>query len=363
MIHTILTTLACIRLTLAPITLQPQPTTGPFNFSFSIPAPAIHPTARQYIFDGRIESPDADHDNGWVVVLIGGGLGNDVDWTIPPELSAAHRAHADGADLAMALTKAGFTTVRWSTIRRDSPFADQWPDRAEVRTYHAALDEARAAVLAADKLPRTGGLILVGFSLGAARACQVASDVPRVKGLALLSGAMLCRTGPEHVRRRLTEGALAHDADASGSLSPDEFLAWGAAPAPFERFDGEHDGQLMGWELLAAAVLPARRAYDPEADLEASMPGPSWPEDAIFARALPTLAIYGTRDANHAHHGILLEERARAANANHVTVQYLPGFGHTLGKDAKAPDGSVRFGPMDRSAIESVVAWCAERAR
>lgn len=163
-------------------------------------------TRANCVFDGRIDAPPRDRRNGWGVLMIGGAFGNDLDWSFPGSLDIDGRrtqltitgdSHADAPPISGALLERGFVVARWSTIRRDDPLKDRWPIEATVYPLPAMVEHARAALAAfrAQNVCRPDRVILLGHSLGAARACTIAADDDSIAGLILLAPAMLTREG------------------------------------------------------------------------------------------------------------------------------------------------------------------------
>jgi pimeloyl-ACP methyl ester carboxylesterase len=168
-------------------------------------------------FEAIIEAPAAQAANGWSVLLIGGGLGNDLHWSVPGEIEVegeSHRftitgrPHEDAPRISRALAERGFTVARYSTISREDPLRNEWPLRATPRTLDELLRLARDALEAASDrtgIP-VGRTILLGHSLGAARGVTLAAEEPRVPALILLAPAEV--TDMERRPRSVRDSAM-----------------------------------------------------------------------------------------------------------------------------------------------------------
>ena len=207
-------------------------------------------------FDALIHRPAPGAANGWGVLMIGGGVGNDLDWTTPGHIivdgaeiqtSISGQDHADAPVIARALTEAGFVVMRWSTLAVGDPLASQWPVRATPRTQAELLRQARSALAT---FRREGSIdpknvLLLGHSLGAARACTIAHDDQGIRALMLLAPAYFRRSaqvpasfaasgllhGEDVVRtRHLPCIVLVGTADASRAVDVRELLTLAGTP-------------------------------------------------------------------------------------------------------------------------------------
>lgn len=251
-------------------------------------------------FDAVIERPSTFERNGWAVLMIGGGLGNDIDWVTPgtlemggqpTQMTMTGMSHADAPRLSAALASKGFTVMRWSTIARGDPLADQWPARATPRTLAELTEQTRAALAELRRQPmvRHDQVILLGFSLGAARACTIAAEDGDVAALILLSPAYFTR--PEK------------------------------PPASFEA-----NGMRFGAEVLEG-------------------------------RTLQCLLVFGERDASRSVDRVGAEAFVQRLGAPGLKVVFMPGLGHQLGPQ----DGGL-MGPIDEQVLRMTADWAADVA-
>lgn len=343
------------------------------------PAPAstrefAFTSSEGYEFRGVVEFPPGGaKPDSYAVLMMGGGLANDLDWTVPAAYAIAGTAHADAPRISEALTNAGFVVARWSTIRVGDPLADQWPKRATPYSYAQTLEQARsalAALRALDLVP-ADNVILLGHSLGANRALNIWQADPSVAAVVCLSSADVARTCFED-RKQEFRGEVGRifaemDFTGDGRIEAWECDAWRpvvesdrfpAMPQPaasrFDDLEVDGDGIVRPWEIAATLSLLARASPDLK-QVETPAPRRAWGEDVLADRQKPALLVYGGLDP-WAAQGVILLNRAVIDRWERVTVVFLPGVGHNLGE---VSDGAV--GPISPRAIDTVVAWLRDR--
>lgn len=252
-------------------------------------------------FDAALDFPDDSRRNGWGVLMIGGGMGNTLDWDVPGvvvhdgqtmQFTISGQPHADGPVISQALASRGFVVMRWGTIDRNDPLADEWPVGATPRTQGELLSQARAAL---SELRSSGGVaegrvLLLGHSQGALRAISLAGSDRSIGGLVLL------------------------------------------APAYFTR-----DGRVA--DRLASEGL-------------------RFGEDVLRARPIPTLALFGGRDESRAVDAAGVSSLAGSGAIAGLRAQVFPELGHQLG-----PQAGQRHGPIDTGVVDLLARWCEEVAR
>ncbi|MEC9374372.1 MAG: alpha/beta hydrolase [Planctomycetota bacterium] len=304
-------------------------------------------TLHDRTYNGAIASPPAESQNDFAVLLIGGGLANDLDWTTPSDYAIKGEPHYDAIRLTEALTSRGFTVGRWSTIHRDDPHADHWPERATTNAYPEALELAAAAL---DAFSETSGIpadriALLGHSLGATRAVHIVSRGINPPALALLAPARLARTGPvdDDGRAARAEGRARFDALLNQSLD---------APLPPD-FDG--DGHHAPWEFAADFAIRQREHDNAMRVNPRDRFGLEWPEDILLRADIPTLIVCGGLDHSQSMYGPIIQRRAEQENNESIRVEYLPGLGHTLGAERNG-----KIGPISQIAIDLVADWLTE---
>lgn len=253
------------------------------------------------VFDALVHSPAQSGRNDWGVVLIGGGSGNDLDWTVPGtiasngsplQLTINGQSHADAPILSQALVAQGFTVLRWSTIARGDPLAEQWPAKATPRSLADLTDQARSAI---EELNRSSGIasgriMLVGHSLGAARACTIAAEDSGVRALVL--------------------------------LSPAYFTNEGKTPP---------------------TLAEARMRFG---------------EEVVRERGIPCLALFGAADTSQAVNSAYAKMLAGSAGFERLDVRIIDGAGHQLG-----PQQGHLIGPISTDTAAELARWASDAAR
>ncbi len=178
--------------------------------AFAPDCPAIERTAFSLgdeVFDVAAHLPSSTRANGWGVLLIGGGVGNDLDWTVPGtltidgqthQMSISGEPHADAPAISAELAGRGFVVVHWSTIARGDPLMNEWPVRATPRSFADLLDQSRSALatLRGIRGVRADRIVLVGHSLGAARAFTIAAADNGVRAVVALAPAYFTKQKP-----------------------------------------------------------------------------------------------------------------------------------------------------------------------
>ncbi len=275
---------------------------GPSGVVDHVRSPVLNVPAQQKMsfrvgeqeFETIIETPVAENRHGWGVVMIGGGLGNDLDWTVPGwvavgeerlQMTLNGETHFDGPRISRALLDHGFVTMRWSTIAKDDPLAAQWPVNSTPRTLSELLEQSRIAVMTLrhSGLVDVNRIVLVGHSLGAARACTIASDDEGIQGLVLL------------------------------------------APACFTKSD---------------SVPKSFEAH-----------GMKFGEDVLSLRPVPCLALFGGLDDSRVVNSSAAGELA-ATKIKRLEVRVFPGLGHQLGRFENG-----RHGPIEAEVVKAIVEW------
>jgi hypothetical protein len=247
-------------------------------------------------FEAVVTVPPVEEKNGWGVLLVGGGVGNDLDWITPGSLEVDGKsiqmtltgdAHADGPLLANAFAKYGFTVMRWSTIANDDPLANQWPLRATARSFSdlTSLSVAALKVLREFEDVDDDSILVVGHSLGAARAITLAQRDLGIRALALL------------------------------------------APA----------------EVLSSPRTPTSIKQSPIVFLDS----------LLQQREIPVLAVFGGLDQSPAVDPSGVTELSRRKKC--LIAKTFDGLGHQLGPEI---DGC--FGPISPSVLRFIAEWAGE---
>ena len=340
-------------------------------------------THRDLVFDGpandrtyeaRLVLPPEPERNGYAVLLLGGGSVTDMHWTVPAEFdfdgrhyepTIDHQTTRDADTIAAALADAGFVVMQWSSIHRDDELAQENPALAMGIPYPASVALARRALTVMRGQPEVDPdrVILLGHSLGATRACQIADD--GVVGMVFLAGAYLSRFS----HRASTPAAETFeelrgiDADADGIVNPKELHAFARehrddAHRPLRagasRLDRDGDGVLRNWEITAARALERLDEGDDSvlSEREQFRDGLPWADSVLRSRPhLPVLSLHGGLDALSVH-GPLLERLKAEHGLNELTIEYFPGLGHQLSRQE-----GEKIGPIDPGVVARIVEW------
>lgn len=347
----------------------------------------------------RVHRPDPANALGVGVLLVGGGYGNTLDWTVPgtvewPPLAeggdpitvpmtTSGTDHHDALLLAEALGAAGFTVLHWDTTPSKpgtGPAARSGRD-----VLQGLLGQTRAAVETLRAVDGVGeAVLLCGHSMGGQRAAVIAAEDTRVIGLVLLCPAQVTRTGPgdRGFNLHAAAGAVAfdpvHDSSGDRGLDAGEWAAWleteaadghPAAAIAFETFDFDGDGVVRGWEISGRLAIDARRAI-PEAERGApDGAGIPFGEDSLAKRPVPTLMLMGALDESQGVHAPVVGElRRRGGPLAHVRLEVVPAVGHQLGAESPRPAEHglpepifeavpTLIGPIDAGVRDRVAAW------
>ncbi len=336
-------------------------------------------TDEGYVFDARVHLPPPKQRNGYGVLLMGGGLGNDLNWTVPGSLrigdhmqqvTISGEPHEDAPRIADSLVQRGYVVAHWGTIRRDDPKRDKWPYEATTYPIPVMIEHARAALRAFRnrRLFDENKTVLLGYSLGGHRAVVIASTDRGLAGLVLLAPAQFTRTGLDdggrNVHREQVERLMsAIDLDGDGECSRDEFAAWSPTASPadvlgamrFDDLDFDDDRGLVAWEISAALARLSRRDMSIPEDLPTDRHGLRWPEDILAEHRISTLILYGELDNAQAHHAPIIADLIEDRGLAHVDLRIIPGVGHTLGSEFGG-----RVGPIDHLVLETIGTWLDE---
>ena len=328
--------------------------------AFVIADPVTHDVSitgpKNWTFDARLLEPSGER-SGITVLLIGGGIGNDLDWSVPGtmevdgttvSMTIDGKTHRDAPLIAQALADKGHAVMHYTTIANEDPKKDLWP--LEI-TPHSVTDllllqKAATSTIKSHHITRDDRLILLGHSMGAQRACAQAAKDTAIQGLVLIGAAQMTRTGPGDPGRNLNRPEaqariIQLDADGNGSVIGTEIP---------DAMDLDQDGTLRVWEISATLAKAARRDLSPDETMDGQ--GIPFGEDSLKARPIPTLILYGNLDDAQGHHAPILQELSTNGSLESIEIRILPDIGHQLG-----PERDNRFGPISMAAIEQIVEW------
>lgn len=346
------------------------------------PTGAAERTTRDFQFEtsfgtthaARLVLPPEGERNGYSVMLIGGGSVTDMHWSIPGwiedengrrDFTISGEPTRDADTLANAIADAGFVVMQWSSIYEGDPMRAENPWAATPMPYPISVTVSREALHAMKDQPEVDPdrIILLGHSLGATRACELADEA---QGLVMLAGAYLTRIAapPSRLHAAALQRWSTCDSDKDQRISPAELETCrlsSSAPrafATFDTLDADGDGLLAAWELAAAELLgrivDAPKAHTFETTDE-FRDGAAWPPDVLMARRdMPVLSIHGGLDPGSVH-GPILAEMARLHGRDTITIEYAPGLGHQLSIEREG-----KFAPMEPRVVEHIVHWLSE---
>lgn len=319
-------------------------------------------------FDARVERANGAEPNGWSVMLIGGGSITDIDWTIHPRVNDGGTAREftidgtttkDAESIALELRSRGYAMLRWSSIHKDDPSHAADPAQADYQHFDVTADHTRAAFRAFEQHGgfERGKVILVGHSLGAARAAAVIRDETGIAGLVAIAGSEIARGGWKNaeLRERVKTDLAGMDADASGGASRDEFGAWAEkftgtalAKAGFDSLDFDHDGELRDWEIAAGWMMSARAEKDLALQQRSLRGDNPFLEDLLFRKEFAAAFLCGSRDYVSRFMPVMKHVCEKGGRAR-VRFEMMAGLNHQL---AEERDGKT--GPMTPAAVKKV---------
>lgn len=287
--------------------------------------------------------------NGWVVVLLGGGLISDEDWYVPPELTNPSSGETqsftldgeptrDAKTIGDALVGRGYRVWRWSSIHVDDPIHTENQAMGTPVPFESTVEQAMSLVPAMlDASGQLEGAVLIGHSLGASRAVHAGASDDRVRGFVFLAGARLTPTPdkPSVISARaIVESGFDHDSDGvlRGDELSDELKA---------RWDADGDGVVRGWEI--AGTDAALTGGWPEADRDSQLA-------ALIECRKPALALFGGLDTMSVHGPVLAMEAARAQAP--IEVMYVADRGHQLSIE----EGDL-CDDIDAAVVERLADW------
>lgn len=339
----------------------------------------IHTGEEGHQFPARILLPDPKHHNGFGILLLAGGYSNDLHWTVPgmvqqeggrQQITMNGRDHQDGTLLAQSLAARGFVVMRYSTIRRDDPLADDWPQAGTVYSLWHQRQIAKAALAALRQRSEIDAdrILLVAHSLGAVRAANIAAADEGLAGLVLMGAAQVTRTAVDDRGRNMNRNQAKSFLGMAGGENQDElnrteYSRWQSvrqadsfpalAHQSFEQLDFDRDGKLRIWEISAGIARDLRRSFDDAALSETDPSGLFWTEDILARRRdLPTLFVYGSLDNAQGHHAPIIGDLIQQGQWPHCQVQVLPHLGHQLGRE----QGKL-LGPIDSRVMQEIGEW------
>ena len=347
------------------------------------------------VYDALLTVPDNTHWNHHAVLLLGGGTVTDMHWTLPGSvehegqsipLTTTGEATHDADVLARVLVAHGFAVMQYSSIHQGDLDAIENPALADYVPYAQSREIALAALATLRAQPHipADGIVLIGHSLGGARALQIAASDPGIGALVLLAPAYSSRLGvrPSLAGEEAVEDLKTHGLDADAGIPRHVFnphhtqLPPPLNHATFDALDRDDDETLRRWEIASALVLAHLDAGDTSDLTDApDFAGAVFPADVLaaeFGRGVPTLAIFGGLDPTTVHAPLL--DRAGQARAERgeetLSIVILANLGHNLGpvRPRGNPElipiaGADLTGPIDPTIPDLIARWLTEIIR
>ncbi|MDP6987574.1 MAG: alpha/beta hydrolase [Phycisphaerales bacterium] len=314
---------------------------------------------RGWTFEAKVHHPKKV--TGPAVLLMGGGVGNDLDWTVPGildmdgqvlQLTISGETHTDAPRIVQPLLDAGCTIMHYSTIAREDPARERWPFELEMVDPTEHMELARAAC---DTLTQHTGsdqpIVLIGHSMGGQRAVQVLAERPAISGAVLLACAQATATHPNDDGRAMyrveTPAIFAElDVNGDGVLEVSELPQAGDSTPR----DVDGDGVVRSWEIKARLAEIARSNTLPSSLPKHDRSGLPFAEAVLAKDTRPCLMLYGSLDNAQSHHApALMELATRRPN---LDVRLIPRVGHQLG-----PEDDGKVGPIDTTVCRDITTW------
>jgi predicted esterase len=337
--------------------------------------PVSFQTGNGWWFDGFIEKPDASARNGWAVMLLGGGLGTDIDWTVPGLMTLDGHPTRDARTLSGAMLDAGFTVLRWQAIRRDDPKHAQDPLMMDVAGFENTVEQALMAwkVFRAQAGMPNNRVFLVGHSLGARRAAILLEKNDTFAGLVTLAGASLVKekySSIEPLVETAREEFAKADGNGNGRLDRDEFQKL-KATSGFRSADIDRDNFVDIHELVVAELNAHADEWRTESSGGKDKYGYSWGVDTVVSRKISMFCVVGELDRRWLLDSYMITSKLGAAGHEDYTWKVHSQIGHNLGaereEDVSHGEYGViahsRVGPIDENVVKQIVDWLKRRAR
>ncbi len=329
-----------------------------------------------WIYDGRIEIPAESRRRPWAVMLLGGGLGTDIDWRLPAILSISGQATYDGATIAKALLDEGFVVMRWRAIRRDDPKYAEDALMMDAPSLEQCFEHARLALAAfrAKKAVPDDHIFLLGHSLGGRRAGMLLEENPKLPGVVMMAGAHLLPLNVQAAKQIIRDAAdefQKADKDGDGVLSADEFeQVKQGVPAGFRAVDSDRDGRINIHELTIHSLKVQPEKWRKKDAGPRDKYGHKWTADVIAEHKTPTLMVVGSLDERWLVDLYLTALRLAQAGHPDFGFEIYETLGHQLAKevagDVTHPKHGLiakgRAGPIEPQVVRRMVDWIKARA-
>lgn len=297
---------------------------------------------RDWTFQGKVIVPETQ--SGPAVLMIGGGIANDLNWSTPGSLligeeprqvTITGHSHDDATALVNALVSKGCAVMHYSTVSKDDPKQALYPYELSLTDPLEIMEIAESAFATFANLPSVEGrsIVLLGFSMGAQRAVNLAKEHEKVTSIVLLSGAQITATSKDD------QGGNVHYQASKKMENPE-----------LDVYDYDGDGVIHLWEISGVLAIQARQEVGIENLPTKDSSGMPFGEPVLDLLQKPTLAIYGALDEHQSCHAVILSDNV--ISRPWLEVRVIPGVGHQLG-----PEQDGKMGPIHSSICKLVAQW------
>ncbi len=312
--------------------------------------PITFETGNGWSYDGRIELPPVEKRRPWAVMLIGGGMGTDIDWSVPGIMTIDGRETRDAATIAAALLERGFVVMRWNAIRRGDPLHAKDPLMMDPGSFEQTIEQTHKAWAAfrAKRVVPDDHIFLVGHSLGAHRAAAIVAVDSNVPGVVMLAGAKQIPADLDAVRTIVADAGHGHDRNATKA---------GKRRSRHEHVIGVLTERRASWEKPVAG--------------EKTKFGTPWPADVWATHQTPLLSLVGDVDERWLLETYLLAGYLRRSGHRAFDFVVYDGLGHQLARevagdvhhDEYGVIAKSRTGPIESRVVHRLVRWIEHRAQ
>ncbi len=293
-------------------------------------------------FQGKIHLPETK--TGPAILMIGGGIANDLNWTTPgslligdeeKQITISGKSHEDATSLADALVSNDCVVMHYSTVSKDDPKCDLYPYELGLTNPQSLMELARAAyktfIQHSDVQNRP--LAILGFSMGAQRAVLLAKENTDIASIVLLSGAQMSATSKDD------RGGNVHR-KASELLSDPSV----------DVYDFDNDGVVRLWEISGVLAINARNQLGKMELPTQDSSGMPFGEPILDVLEKPTLALYGSLDEYQSCHAVILSHKL--SMRKWLDIRVIPNVGHQLGSEKEG-----KIGPISASVCIAIAKW------
>ncbi len=336
-----------------------------------------------WTYDGRIEMPAEERRRPWAVMLLGGGLGSDIDWQLPGILTIEGQSTYDAATISRALLDEGFVVMRWNAIRCGDALHAADPLMMDAPKLPQTFDQVRRALAAfrTHKVVPDDHIFLLGHSLGGRRAAILLEENPKLPGVVMMAGAQLLPSNfdvAERIASETSDKFKKADVNSDGYLNADEFegakkstIVAVAASAEFRGVDLNDDKRIDIHELTILTLDAQADKWKKRDAGPRDTSGHKWAADVIAENRTPTLMVVGTLDRRWLVECYLMTLHQMWAKHPDHEFEIYEGIGHQLSRELPGEVTHEKYGviakgragPIELSVVRRMVEWIKARAK